>query len=177
MNTTTVVAIIGAVVAIIGAAISIIQLVYYSRKQKREKREAQARFAYELLDDLFDDPLAWKLLEELDYGARSSDDRPADRPFDLGGAFHEVLGGSADQLSMAEQSRVYEHIDALLFRFDRFEHAIKAKLTRFKDVQTPTGYYVTLMSPSRTALDAYATRVGYGRAVVFLSRFKAVARL
>jgi hypothetical protein len=161
-----------AVGALIGALIAIIQLAFGVVRQSRESRIARARFGYELLDSMFNDEWASEFLYSLDVDRSVI---PTHGAPDVGTAFIAVFSGGDISVPERHQTHMYRCLDAFLYFADRFEHAIRAKLTTFDTLAMPTGYYVRLLTPYRSGLRAYIKRVGYDRVLAFLSRFPAWA--
>lgn len=155
--------------AAVGALIAIIQLTFNLIRERRVHRQEQARFGYELLDALFDDPIASKVLFRLDSGEWKESKRSPDAKFLqlFRRAFGEEIGSGAEELV-----EVRLQFDNLLYYLDRLQHAIEANLTRFDDVKAPLAWYVGLLAPYRSNIEAYASMVHYDRVLRFLSQFQ-----
>lgn len=121
------------IAASIGAGIALIQLVFNSIRERRIRRQEQARFGYQLLDDLFDD-LAGEVLRKLDRGKSSNDKTTNDAMFLE--AFRTAFGPSRSSKDKDVIAARLE-FDRVLYYFDRIQHAVDAKLTCFDDVRAP----------------------------------------
>jgi hypothetical protein len=157
--------------AIVGAILGLIQLCLGLWKQLRDARVERAKFGYQLLDDLFDDDAAGEMLDALDSFSDSATKRNTEG---LEIFFAGLFGSDAAARSIVtgdQAANVHIHIDALLFFLDRFEHAIRAKLTSQNVLETPIAYYEVRLRPYRPALSNYMRRTGFKRALAFLKRF------
>jgi hypothetical protein len=158
-------AIIGTIVSL---PLAIAQFLYTLKKQRRDQRIEQAKFGYELLDSVFEDEWAGDLLYSLD-GSYEKAGRPkgsAARAQDFIAVFK-----NGDSLPEGRSLELHSRVDALLYYLDRFEHAIRADLTTFDTLHTPTAYYVRLLSEYKPRLSDYIARVGYSRVLALFGRF------
>lgn len=155
------------IAAAVGTAITVVQLPFNVLRERRLRRQEQARFGYELVDQLFDSDSATRVLYALDSGKWKGPQSPDAH---LREDFFRAFGKEFDA---AEQAQVDARLkfDAVLYYFDRMQHAIDAGLTRFEDVQAPLAWYAGLLSPCRTGISAYANMVHYQRAVRLLAQF------
>ncbi len=158
-------AIIGTIVSV---PLAIAQLFYTLKKQGRDQRIEQAKFGYELLDSVFEDEWASDLLYSLDgsYEKAGRLKGSAARAQDFIAVFRD-----GHQLPEARSVDLHSRVDALLYYLDRFEHALRADLTTFDTLHTPTAYYVRLLSQYKPRLSEYITRVGYNRVLALFGRF------
>jgi hypothetical protein len=158
------------IAAIVAVAVTAIQFGYLLRKERRAKRIEQARFGYQLLDDLFDDETATSVLDDLDRGHwdLTTPKRNAAKTFhdDFLAAF-----GSGFSEDRQRYIPIRLQFDSVLYYFDRIQHAIEADLTTFDDVRAPLTWYVTLLRPVRPGVEEYAKQVAYRRAVRLLKTF------
>ncbi|MFL6228179.1 MAG: hypothetical protein ACJ741_05320 [Pyrinomonadaceae bacterium] len=153
------------IAASVGAGIALIQLLFNSIRERRVRRQDQARFGYELLDTLFDDP-AGEVLRKIDRGKWSTDKTTDDAKFFK--AFRQAFESgrsSNDQDVIAARLE----FDRALYYFDRIQHAIEANLTRLEDVRAPLRWYAEILQESETGIAAYAEGVYYERAVRLLA--------
>jgi hypothetical protein len=149
------------------ALIGIIQFGLGFWRQRRETREAQAKFAYELLDKMFADDYVNEFLYSLD-GAATEQTKGSPQVL---ASFDALFGDSGEKAPVEGKILAYSRLDAFLYFADRFEHAICAKLTTVANVTMPLQYYVHLLAPYRDRLKPYMERIGYKRAVALFSRF------
>ena len=150
-----------------GAAIAGIQLLFNSVRERRTQRQNQARFGYELLDALFDDP-AGEVLRKIDRGTWAD---PASDDGRFLAAFRRAFeSGRPTQEPAVIDARL--EFDRVLYYFDRVQHAIDGKLTRFDDVKAPLAWYGKLLAPYHSGIAAYAEGVYYGRAVHLLAELR-----
>ncbi len=152
--------------------ISGIQILFGLRRDGREARHQQAKAGYELVDALFDDEEAGPLLAALDTGLEHSHltSRRTQEAQKIAQAFDYAFGNGRDQVQ-PHLTAVRIQFDAVLYYLDRFEHAIRADITTFDDVQSSWRYYDALLSRYAMVIDQYAEDTGYGRAVAFLHRY------
>jgi hypothetical protein len=152
------------------AAVALVGVVQFGLgvwRQRRETREAQAKFAYELLDKMFADEWANEFLYSLD-GSVGGQSKGSQQVFT---SFDAVFGGSGIQAPVQHEGLAYSRLDAFLYFADRFEHAIGARLIIESDIKMPIQYYVRLLAPYRQRLKPYLRRIGYDRAVELFGRF------
>jgi predicted DNA-binding ArsR family transcriptional regulator len=163
------------VAAWLAAAIAVlftaIQLFFSLRKDRRAKRVEQARFGYQLLDDLFGDETATGVLHSLDKGhwteskAKSSSD---------GKTFHDAFLAAFGEGFVEDRAKyipIRLKFDSVLYYFDRIQHAIEAGLTTFEDIRAPLTWYIVLLRPVRSGVERYAQQVAYGRVLRLFAAF------
>ena len=159
------------VAASVGVGLSLVQAAFNAVREHRVRRQEQARFGYQLLDTLFEDKTASRVLAHLDSGQWAGSGRRAEaEDVRFRRAFEKAFGSEPDSESQeAVEARL--DFDAVLYYFDRIQHAIDAKLTRFADIRAPLVWYVTRLRPFRPAIEVYAKGVYYHRAVRLLQSF------
>lgn len=153
--------------AVLAAIIGAIQLGLGIWRQSKENKRKRAEVGYKLLDEMFDDDWSGQMLYQLDSINAVSYKDSTDR-FDPE-EFKKALR-AGDQAS-AREEEIHRRLDAMLYYFDRFEHAIQAGLTDFNTLKMPPGYYVKLLKEYKPELVAYFEPIGYERARKFLDRF------
>jgi hypothetical protein len=141
-------------------------------REQRETRQAQAKAGYELVDALFDDDPGGTLLENLDAGLENSPNltRRHGDAIQTADTFARAFSTEENAIS-ADLIAIRIKFDAVLYYLDRFEHAIKARITTFEDVRASFYYYSKLLSSFAPAIDRYAQQIGYERASEFLKRY------
>ena len=152
---------------IFAAITGVIQLGLGIWRQRKEDKRKRAEIGYGLLDAMFDDELSGQMLYVLDsinlVSYKGSTDRfnPEE--------FKRAL--TAGEKASARDEEIQRRLDALLYYFDRFEHAIQAGLTDFDTLKMPPGYYVKLLQEYKPELVAYFDTIGYERVRQFLNRY------
>ena len=152
----------------VGAVIAAIQLLFNLIRESRTRRQDQARFGYELLDALFDDP-AGEVLHKLDRGTWDTDPKSKDAKFVS--AFQQAFSSGRSSQDWAVIDARLE-FDRVLYYLDRVQHAVDAKLTRLDDVRAPLRWYAQLLAPYHAGIQAYARSVHYNRAVRLLDQLR-----
>jgi hypothetical protein len=153
------------IAASVGAGLALIQLAFNSIREHRVRRQDQARFGFELLDDLFEDP-AGEVLRKLDRGKASTNEKTDEAKF-----YKSFKAAFSPGRSSADPDVIAARLefDRVLYYFDRIQHAIDAKLTRLDDVRAALRWYAILLEENRAGIAAYADAVYYERAVRLLA--------
>lgn len=152
---------------IFAAITGVIQLALGIWRQRKEDKRKRAEIGYELLDGMFDDEWSGQMLYLLDSTNPVSYKGSTDK-FNADEFKHALTAG--EQASERDEE-IQRKLDALLYYFDRFEHAIEAGLTDFDTMKMPPGYYVKLLKDYKPELIAYFEPIGYDRVRKFLDRF------
>jgi hypothetical protein len=152
---------------IFAAITGIIQLGLGIWRQRKEDKRKRAEIGYRLLDGMFDDEWSGQMLYLLDSINSVSYKGSTDRfnPEE----FKRAL--KASEHASERDEEIQRKLDALLYYFDRFEHAIEAGLTDFDTLKMPPGYYVRLLKKYKPELAAYFDTIGYQRVQQFLNRY------
>jgi hypothetical protein len=158
--------IVGGIVGVISGAIQLWLGVVRQRKEDERKR---AEMGYKLLDTMFDDEWSGSLLYLLD-GINSKRYKGVTANSESK-KFKKILILNPPEPLTPELEKLQRNLDAVLYFFDRFEHAIRAGLTDFGTVEMPIGYYISLLAKHKTDLLAYIDDIGYERVIYFLERF------
>ena len=157
-------AVFGTIFAAITGAIQLGLGIWRQRKENERKR---AEIGYQLLDEMFDDEWSGQMLYLLDsinpvsYKGSTDKFNPEE--------FTRAL--KAGKQATERDEKIQRKLDALLYYFDRFEHAIKAGLTDFETLEMPPGYYVRLLKKYNPEQVAYFDEIGYKRVPAFLNRY------
>ena len=152
---------------IFAAITGVIQLGLGIWRQRKEDKRKRAEMGYKLLDDMFDDEWSGQMLYLLDSINPVSYKGSTDR-FDPE-EFKQAL--KAGEQASERDEEIQRKLDALLYHFDRFEHAIEASLTDFGTLKMPPGYYVRLLKEYKPELVAYFDTIGYQRVRQFFNRY------
>jgi hypothetical protein len=141
---------------LIGLTIGLFQLAYGLYVRSRENRLSQAKFAYAILDDLFD-KRSGELLAVLDGLLTEITARDGARIKVTRDDFAKAITRSTATTpgTAAQRAAIYHCLDTLLYYFERIQQAIDLKLVRFEDVRLPISYYVSLLIPHKLHLSAY----------------------
>jgi hypothetical protein len=124
----------------------------------------------QLLDQLFDEPVAGVALElidgELDYIETPEDGRvPVEADSIL-----KALSKPQDNSSASRQVR--RAFDALLYYLERFQVMITLNLIEQEDVATPTAYYCDKLKSYMDLVTPYANAAGYSKALELIRAFQ-----
>lgn len=155
----------------VGAGWALLQWRAAVRQRDRELRWRQAEAAWQLLDKIFEDPIAGLAFELID-GERDEVDVPG------GGTVHvseqemlSALDGNCQTGSAAGPTIRYA-FNSVLYALDRLETAIASGYVREEDVISPTAYYTRLFYRIWPQLLPYAESAGYHRALALVFRLR-----
>jgi hypothetical protein len=157
--------------AIFGGIIALIQLFFSWRRDRRERRRNQIELSHQLIDSVFDDERASKILNDIDTVHRAKRNR-GKQVFDA----HLTLFQNALESGPNPKDGTIEAIqldlDCLLYYLNRIELSLQAGMLCFSDVRHPLEYYISTLSPFKKPFEEYCRFSGYRHAVSFLKRFQ-----
>lgn len=175
-------------VAIVGAFIAAIKALH-EMKQNREQRAdelaqrekesaltaqelrwSQAKIAKELLDEMFEDPLARAAMTMLDWHGREFEIK---KGVVAAISEHDRLHGlRTTNLGVMSDKDVFirDSFDRFFYYVDRIEQSIRIKLVDFEDVKFPLDYYAEQMRPDREVYERFMKTYGYRLAAEFFDK-------
>lgn len=153
------------------------------RLHQREFRHRQARFAREVLTEIFSDPVAKDALKMLDWHRADYRDVENELTFDI--SRHEVAPALAvnaqaatggcpvvDESAARKEEFIRTRFEALYYYLEQVEQLIVLEIINFNDVETTFRYYMRNALADESSHKDFLTHYDSPRALDFLQRFR-----
>jgi hypothetical protein len=162
------------IVTSIGAPIaalwSLLQWRESLQQRKIEFRWKQADLGRQLLDQLFDEPVAGIALELID-GELHFLKTPEDGELIVDG--NTIINALSINKNNTPVSRhIRKSFDTLLYYLERLETMIKLNLIELEDIEMPTKYYCHKMKDNMEIISSYAIETGYINALNLIKKLQ-----
>ena len=140
------------------------------QQRKVEFRWKQADLGRQLLDQLFDEPVAGVALELID-GELEFIETPEDGKIRI--ESNQIINALSNQDNESSVDKyIRKAFDYLLYYLERFEVMTRSNLVEIEDISIPTKYYCMKMKPYMKEISTYANKTGYYNALTLINKLQ-----